>query len=1499
MESSGTIRRRRFWALFLAFVMVVGLLPVAKAKAEDKNGISSLSFVSEENGIELGEIFKAGDVLNGTIDIEEYEEKFLDVFYFDADDENTDLASDRVLYYSEDNQKATIGVFDWDSEQYVPGYTIQDYNTALTNAEREDGELDDNHYSDYWKVFSFENNNDYGDTSLLLKAVPKYTIQWNLNYTNSLQFGTDWGIDGNGNKWPTTYIPEVDEEIYIPGYKPISRAGYEFVGWGTMVEVEEDDEEDGDEDTYYEIEKTSYTSVTPATCDDLADETIDDDYAIVFYAIWKPVYTLRFYKGYPGQNVDQDKINGKMISSMLNGVEEGYYTFSSEELYSSDEYSLVSLDVITNVVCEESGRIASCVREETYPSFSYKDLTTDTITVNKLKEIGAEYSDEENVLHLAAFWEPIYTIEPIIYTDADIKAEAENCVENDRIIIKLSAVSEDEDRKQEVDEWLESAQAEGLISYYYIQKTDRHGKAVETNAVVTGAAITVAGEYSVYAETTDPDISISSDPLGTIIIEQADPDNKPDIDISVSEDKKSYSVKVDKTPIENATADKDIEYSFDGGKTFSPDNTYQAKAGEKLLVKVRFAKGGDIIPPSDAVAVEVTIPGSSKEITYERITIGNNEYIRLAATDSAIYYTTDGSEPTVAENSEVRIAQGSVDILLGTQTVTIKAVALEEEKILGPVLNLEVSKTTDSYTTTLDTSVTGLNLSVYDGTINLDGNTSATMKVTAEIVPSYASDKTIIWSIRSDSTGKAELSATESQSGVPVEITGRGAGTVYITATSKSNSNISAVLKVCIEDHNWVYKKIKWNKDFSYATAVFKCGKCKEKQSVTAQMQVSSAGKDKRKITAYTATVDIGPDGKKLDKTVTETKYVKVDGTEATKKDYDYQILVDKGIGDEDGEFSISFADTTEFAWDLETKEPLKGKFFYTGQKIMPEIVVKKGDRVLLKDYDYKVTYKNNVNATDKAAIKIIGKTYDISFTLNFEIVPAPIEWVEEQVYAVKSGKVYIDGLYYKGYKLGSKDYSYDKKIIVATNDNPLSLGHEEAGNEIIAMSGEFIKVSGKGNFTGTKYIAVSKVEESKKNKISVAFKPVARTYNATPQFIDIGKELVVKSNGKQISEWSYYKIDGDSHVEVAEGEEYDEKVQNFTVLYSREPIDAGSVKITIIGMGDYKGTISKTYRINPRKVSSGLNVEFLATVTDSEGNEVEKTDYSYQARGVTPTVVVTDSSSVNTKDEYTENDMPIKLVLGKDYKVSYKDHKKVGNKATVRVTFIGNYKGTREISRTYKITKVKLADPDVDVKISTDEVLVYKNTGKYLSVPYVTVNGELLPKSEYTVMYFDEAGKDISKQKISLEEGQEKNITVKISTNRNYDDTGAEERCKTKYIVKYLSEGQKNISKASLAIVNSNYKKVTSVQYTGLPIYFDGSAGISLQLTIGGVTLSGTDIDKWFNVRYINNVNKGSATIVVSSRTDMDNNPYVGSKSTKFTIKAGGKNISLTDAVE
>ena len=111
--------------------------------------------------------------------------------------------------------------------------------------------------------------------------------------------------------------------------------------------------------------------------------------------------------------------------------------------------------------------------------------------------------------------------------------------------------------------------------------------------------------------------------------------------------------------------------------------------------------------------------------------------------------------------------------------------------------------------------------------------------------------------------------------------------------------------------------------------------------------------------------------------------------------------------------------------------------------------------------------------------------------------------------------------------------------------------------------------------------------------------------------------------------------------------------------------------------------------------------------------------------------------------------------------------------------------------------------------------------------------------------MYFDEAGKDISKQKISLEEGQEKNITVKISTNRNYDDTGAEERCKTKYIVKYLSEGQKNISKASLAIVNSNYKKVTSVQYTGLPIYFDGSDGISLQLTIGGVALSGTDIDK------------------------------------------------------
>ena len=141
MESSGTIHRHRFFALLLAFIMVVGLLPVAKAKAEDKNGISSLSFVSKDNDIELGEIFKAGDVLNGTIDIKEFEEKFLDVFYYDVDDYNPDLASDRVLYYSEDNKKATIGVYDWVLEKYLPGYTVLDYNTALARAERESGEL--------------------------------------------------------------------------------------------------------------------------------------------------------------------------------------------------------------------------------------------------------------------------------------------------------------------------------------------------------------------------------------------------------------------------------------------------------------------------------------------------------------------------------------------------------------------------------------------------------------------------------------------------------------------------------------------------------------------------------------------------------------------------------------------------------------------------------------------------------------------------------------------------------------------------------------------------------------------------------------------------------------------------------------------------------------------------------------------------------------------------------------------------------------------------------------------------------------------------------------------------------------------------------------------------------------------------------------------------------------------------------------------------------------
>lgn len=70
--------------------------------------------------------------------------------------------------------------------------------------------------------------------------------------------------------------------------------------------------------------------------------------------------------------------------------------------------------------------------------------------------------------------------------------------------------------------------------------------------------------------------------------------------------------------------------------------------------------------------------------------------------------------------------------------------------------------------------------------------------------------------------------------------------------------------------------------------------------------------------------------------------------------------------------------------------EPIADQI-YTGSALMPDVVVKAGSKVLVKDVDYTVLYSNNTNV-GTASVKVTGKgTYEGSYTTNFKIVSCAI----------------------------------------------------------------------------------------------------------------------------------------------------------------------------------------------------------------------------------------------------------------------------------------------------------------------------------------------------------------------------------------------------------------------------------------------------------------------------------------------------------------------------
>ena len=307
------------------------------------------------------------------------------------------------------------------------------------------------------------------------------------------------------------------------------------------------------------------------------------------------------------------------------------------------------------------------------------------------------------------------------------------------------------------------------------------------------------------------------------------------------------------------------------------------------------------------------------------------------------------------------------------------------------------------------------------------------------------------------------------------------------------------------------------------------------------------------------------------------------------------------------------------------------------------------------------------------------------------------------------------------------------------------------------------------------------------------------------------------------------------------------EKGTDYELIYTNNT-NAGKATVTLKGIGNYTGSIKKTFKILPKE----LDNTFTVSVKDAV----------YVKGDAKPAVTVTHDGKA--------------LKAGTDYTVKYSGNKKLG-KGTATITGKGNYKGT--IKEDFAIDYADLSKVTVTV---ADKVSAAK---MYSAVTLTDSDGKKLKagtdyikpsNSSYTYVS-DTLLTDGITHRFAGDAVQPKDIApagtliqVTVISNGNYTGTAVAE-------YRILEKGH-DLSKAKVQFVkDGKIVKSLSKEYTGSPVKLEKS---DLVVKVGGVVLNENDYDILDD--YANNVNKGTATVTIAGKGG-----YGGTKEVKFKIGA------------
>ena len=449
----------------------------------------------------------------------------------------------------------------------------------------------------------------------------------------------------------------------------------------------------------------------------------------------------------------------------------------------------------------------------------------------------------------------------------------------------------------------------------------------------------------------------------------------------------------------------------------------------------------------------------------------------------------------------------------------------------------------------------------------------------------------------------------------------------------------------------------------------------------------------------------------------------------------------------------------------------------YTGGEIKPAIEVKDGDKTLVLDTDYTVTYDNNTNASDEAkvTVEIISNNYAGTLEKTFTILPKTINTAITQLTAPVKNEV-------PQTEIETDEYT---ATVVWSPEVEDKFGYDTVYTATIT-------ITPKTNYT-VKGIAENSYTvngaQTVTNEADSA--TVTAVYSATG--IDDTVDTNEFTKPLEIVGWTY----GDTPNAPTASVKYGTPKYTYSTAADGEyndivPTDAGTyyVKATVEETDKYTGLESDAVEfVIGKKILTNDNITKIA-------------DQTYTGEEIKPVIEVKDGDKI--------------LVLDTDYTVAYEKNIKASEEAKAKVEMISNnYEGTLEklftilpktINSAIILTApVKNGVPQTEIE--TDEYTATvawspEVTDKFGYSTVYTATITITPKANYTVKGIAENGYTVSGAQTVTNEADSATITAVYAATGS-KSSGGSGRTK-RYTVSFNTNGGNKITSQTVAKDNS-----------------------------------------------------------------------------------------------